>query len=236
MTDEPTYQIKDWSKLFEGPKSKAYHHKSSTQMPNKFGLGYKRIIRAKDGAAMYGAWCALVHVLSRQDCPRDGYVTDDGKKDSRPMSPDDLEIHTDIPAKYFRAVFDAAQSVDWVDVIDSRIPQGYHGDTTGSARGPLDSDSDVDSDKDKDKDIKPKKTPFGEFGNVNLTCGELEKLRKEHGDERVKAGIEYLDDYMESKGKQKAYKSHYAVLKKTGWVWDKVPATVGNRDTRINKI
>ena len=65
-----------------------------------------------------------------------------------------------------------------------------------------------------------KKHPHGEFKNVLLTADEYAKLIAEHGEQKAKLGITVLDDYIESNGKK--YKSHYAVLKPSGWVWNRV--------------
>lgn len=84
---------------------------------------------------------------------------------------------------------------------------------------------------DKEGDSKGGKTkPYGEFQNVLLTDKEYAKLLAEQGQDRLNEGIEILGDYMKSKGKR--YKCHYAVLKKTGWVWSKI----GSNDRRDNVI
>jgi hypothetical protein len=68
---------------------------------------------------------------------------------------------------------------------------------------------------------KPAKNKHGEFGNVRLTDDEYAKLAEAYGDTLTKA-IETLDNYIESKGKR--YKSHYATMKRGGWVWERVKA------------
>ena len=136
------HQVKEWNSHFEGAKSRTYSNKSSCQMPTKHGLGYKRIVKRKNGPALFGAWCALIQVLSRHPKPREGYCTDTGRMDGRPYTDADLEMMTDIPAAVFKELFQVAASegVDWL-----RIPQGYCADTTG-ADGAIYSDSDSDSD------------------------------------------------------------------------------------------
>jgi uncharacterized protein YdaU (DUF1376 family) len=62
--------------------------------------------------------------------------------------------------------------------------------------------------------------PYGEFGGVKLTDEEHAKLTTKHGAARLAKGIAVLDDYMRSKGKR--YKDHYATLKETSWVWQRV--------------
>ena len=70
----------------------------------------------------------------------------------------------------------------------------------------------------KKESIKEKKG-FGEFGNVKLTDVEYDKLKEFYGD-NIDIAISVLDNYLASKGKR--YKSHYAVMKKNGWVDIKV--------------
>lgn len=56
----------------------------------------------------------------------------------------------------------------------------------------------------------PAKRPHGEFGNVMLTDDEFAKLCEKCAD--ADALITELDQYIESQGKTKKYKSHYATL------------------------
>jgi hypothetical protein len=137
------YQVINWDSSFEGAKSKTYNNKTSCQMPTKHGLGYRRLIKSKDGAALFGAWCALIQVLSRHPIKREGYCTDTGRIDGNPYTPSDLELLTDIPEKYFESLLQVVSSkeVAWV-----RIPDGYHKDS----KYPLHSDSDSDSDLNSD--------------------------------------------------------------------------------------
>jgi hypothetical protein len=56
----------------------------------------------------------------------------------------------------------------------------------------------------------PAKRPHGEFGNVMLTDDEFAKLCEKCPE--ADALITELDQYIESQGKTKKYKSHYATL------------------------
>ena len=60
------------------------------------------------------------------------------------------------------------------------------------------------------------KKSYGEFGKVKLTDPEYAKLKESYGKD-LDVAIGILDDYLASKGKK--YASHYAVMKKNGWVW-----------------
>jgi hypothetical protein len=136
------YRVKNWDRHFEGAKSKTYNNKTSCSLPTKHGLSYKRLIRSEDGTSLFGAWCALIQVLSRHEKPRQGYCTDTGKSNGIPYTPDDLEMLTDIPAKYFSKMLCvcSSQSVGWIALVKDK-------DTTGDHEGtmvPLNSDSDSD--------------------------------------------------------------------------------------------
>ena len=69
---------------------------------------------------------------------------------------------------------------------------------------------------------KPLKKPYGENKHVFLTDEEGAKLRELYGHDLAVA-INILDGYIENNGKAaKRYKSHYMVLRRGNWVWDKV--------------
>ena len=77
----------------------------------------------------------------------------------------------------------------------------------------------------KEKTKKPKeekqKISFGEFQNIFLTQPEIDKLKVLYINEtKFNEGIEILSSYKESSGKK--YKSDYAVLNKSNWVYKKV--------------
>lgn len=60
---------------------------------------------------------------------------------------------------------------------------------------------------------------LGEFKNVKLTLEEIKKLVNDY-EWYFEDAVETLSSYLESRGDK--YKSHYAVLGKTNWVWEKV--------------
>lgn len=159
-----TYRVRGWNDNFEGAKSRTYNNKTTCQMPSKHGLGYRRLVRRKNGPALFGAWCALIQILSRHNKERDGYCTDTGRQDGKPYTASDLELLTDIPEKVFEELFQVAssQDVDWIEVSNhtdtTRIPDG---DRAGSVV-PLHSNSDSNSDSDSDS------TACGELGGFDL--------------------------------------------------------------------
>lgn len=155
-------QVCNWEQFFEGAKSKTYNNKTTCSMPTKHGLGYRRLVRKKNGPAMFGAWCALIQVLSRHPKPREGYLTDTGGISGSPYTDTDLEMLTDIPANVFSELFEVtlSEQVGWL-----RIPDGYQTDTAVSPQYPLNSDLDLDSDSDLNSNSKPRAACLGEMAN-----------------------------------------------------------------------
>jgi len=178
---ETLYQVKNWEKCFEGVKSKGYGKKSSCMMPNKTGLGYKRLIRSKNGAALFGAWCALVQLLSRHQKPRHGYITDTGRipqgyqtdtaipdddlgvlttEPAKVLHPEDLELLTDIPASIFEELFTICLNnrTGWIEKIQATdtvgIPDGYHEDV----QCPLNLNSNLNSNPNPNSTVEPVET------------------------------------------------------------------------------
>jgi len=143
------YQVIGWEENFEGGKSKTYNHKSACQMPTKHGLGYRRLVRRPNGPALFGAWCALIQLLSRQSRPRQGYLTDTGGDRGRPLVAVDCEVLTDIPAAIFEELFQVAASQDVGWLVAVRCDRGR---STVRPQCALNSDSDSDLDSDLDSD------------------------------------------------------------------------------------
>ena len=114
------YQVADWTEHFETAKTARYVHKSSVVLPLKQGLGYRRLVRRNSGPALYGAWCAMIVVLSKQAPPREGYLTHSGTKDGIPYAPQDLEMLTDIPVSVFAEMLVACSrpEIGWLKVIE----------------------------------------------------------------------------------------------------------------------
>jgi hypothetical protein len=76
----------------------------------------------------------------------------------------------------------------------------------------------------------PAKHPHGEFGNVMLTTDEYIKLCEKCQD--ADSLITELDQYIESQGKGKKYKSHYATLLN----WSRRKATEAKQPSRYKNI
>lgn len=72
----------------------------------------------------------------------------------------------------------------------------------------------------KSSTTRESKKQYGEFQKVKLADDEYEKLTTVYGT-RLGAAIDKLDNYLAQK-KKDPYASHYAVMKRNGWVYNEV--------------
>jgi len=121
-----TYQVKGWDDHFESAKSRQFKTRNQVYLPNKHGLGYRRLVSSKNGEAMFGAWVAMCQVLSRQSAPRGGWITDDGTQGGISLTAGDIAMMTG----YSEAIVEqmlvccASQAVAWLSVNDSKVTSG----------------------------------------------------------------------------------------------------------------
>lgn len=88
-------RIVDWQRHYESAASRAIRDKRFCLLPNKqHGMGYVLLLSQENGEAMYGAFCALVLLLSRQAPPRLGWLTHDGTATGEPMRVRDIAAVT----------------------------------------------------------------------------------------------------------------------------------------------
>ncbi len=119
------YRIKDWQKHFENYKSKERKNCSFICMPNKMGLGWRRIMSEPDGVNIFGLWCLLLQSCSRQK-ERDGWLTVDGLPDSEPWTAADLAFLWKCEPEQVSRMLEACASpkVGWIEEIQEQYPLG----------------------------------------------------------------------------------------------------------------
>ena len=112
-----TYVVAGWNENFENNRTRELKYLSWVPMPNKMdGDGYTELLAHPDGAAHFGAWCALVEVASRCD-PR-GTLLRDG---ARPHDFASLERITRIRSEVWADAMPRLITIGWITV--SEIPQ-----------------------------------------------------------------------------------------------------------------
>lgn len=91
----PLIQIRDWSKHYEKAQSRVPEFCAWVPIPNKVsGEGYRRLVEGPNGPAHLGIFLALVELVSRQRRPRDGWITEDGKRTGRPLTVEEIAAHS----------------------------------------------------------------------------------------------------------------------------------------------
>jgi uncharacterized phage protein (TIGR02220 family) len=111
------YQVKDWDGNFENNKSREREDCSFVCVPNSHsGLGFSRIMAEKDGAAVYGVFQLIIGACSRQRKPREGWLTENGKRDGEPWTPEDLAVQFRRPVEEIVRALEVLTSpkVGWI--------------------------------------------------------------------------------------------------------------------------
>jgi hypothetical protein len=132
-------QIVDWGKHYENNRTRELRKVSWVPVPNKMdGDGYTTLLSHPDGAAHFGAWCALLQVASRCNLgsiPHDdaGKYRDSAKYDSSPfpfgrgiLIRDNGEAHdaqsleriTRIPSSVWKEALPRLLSIGWIKECD----------------------------------------------------------------------------------------------------------------------
>lgn len=195
-------RIKNWDLWFESAKSREYNHRSQFYCPNKHGLGYQRILAHPNGEAIFGCWQAVCQVLSRQEKPRHGYLTDTGKASGIQYTPDDLSLLTRYSAKTCSEMLElcSSQSVGWIEFESVKDTARISDGTTKEPQShyPLPLPSPL-PDKDKPASKSPD-TWMTEFGTIwkarfggelpfKKFARPLAKVVRDYGNEKALAGF-----------------------------------------------
>lgn len=133
------YRIKNWDAHFENYKSRGYDRCSFCCLPNKQdGLGYGRLLALPDGDALYGAFVAVVLMVSKQKIPRQGYLTDTGLPGDYPLNAHDIAIKTKFNAARIQAMLDAVsnENIGWIEVLQAPVAQYPSGIRPVSVQSP----------------------------------------------------------------------------------------------------
>lgn len=114
------YRVKDWDKHFENNKSRERDSCSYVCVPNKHdGFGLALVLTEQNGAAIYGIFCLILGLCSRQRLPRSGWLTDDGTESGRPFTPSDLSIlFRRPPSEIENAINTIVSKVGWIEACE----------------------------------------------------------------------------------------------------------------------
>lgn len=170
-------KIRNWDDNFEADRSRQWKSLKWVPIPNKQGLGYKKIMREKNGAEIFGCWIALVEQGSL--CSPRG--------DLSKYSIEDLSEMTIIPINILnKAIEFIIQHLDWIEVVenldiyvnDLDINVNEHGVVSSILSNSILSNSSVETESEKQFDEFRKKYPGSKRGNRT----EYENFCKKHRD------------------------------------------------------
>jgi hypothetical protein len=131
--DLPLYQIVDWNRHFENNRSRQRDKCAFVCIPNKHGgSGLSNLLAEPNGWGLYGIWVLIVEMCSRQLPPREGHLTNDGRRDGWRLGSEELAHTLRVPASEVRRCLAAVSSknVGFMkliagkpEVLESMLPQ-----------------------------------------------------------------------------------------------------------------
>lgn len=253
------YRIVDWQNHYENNRTRDMKIMAWVPVPVKHdGYGYCRLV-AELGAAGLGSWLAILQTAAKSH-PRGTLLRDA----CTPHTATSISITTRIDNKIIQKTLDLCCSPDikWIEIVElqgdmfkpaeiphlpAEIPHDparngmeWNGKEQNRKQCPQAGDSVISETCKHNSEAKYKtKHPassqkLGELGNVLLTNEEYEKLKTKHAAVELSMGIEILDAYLAQPRNAKRYKNHYAVLKETSWVWDRVKERMLNQKSKIS--
>jgi hypothetical protein len=123
--------IVDWAKHYENNRTRVMKHMSWVPMPNSHdGFGYCTLLDHPEGAAHFGAWCALVEVASR--CEVRGILM---RGNGKPYNTESLSKMTKIPISVWETALPRLVSIGWVSLEEiQQEGAGSRQDPAGSVQ------------------------------------------------------------------------------------------------------
>lgn len=114
---KPTYRIKDWYVHFENNRTRALKDLRFVILPNKQdGDGYTELVDHPNGAAHFGAWCALVQVASK--CKPRGTLVREVHESAQAHDPKSLARVTRLPADVFQEAMPRLVQIGWLEELN----------------------------------------------------------------------------------------------------------------------
>jgi len=110
------YRIIDWEKIYENNRSRELKKLDWFAMPNKQdGDGYTSLVSMENGAALFGAWCAVAQIASRCDV-RGTLMRDNGK----PHNAQSLARMSRLPAGIIQDMLNTclSEEINWLETIE----------------------------------------------------------------------------------------------------------------------
>lgn len=101
-------KIRDWDKNFERDRTRQWKRLEWVPIPNKQGIGYRKIMKQANGLEIYACWIALVSIAST--CTPRGDL-------SKYTIEDLADLSLINGKKLLTAIIFLSQTLDWIQVI-----------------------------------------------------------------------------------------------------------------------
>ena len=114
------YQVKEWDTHYENDRSRERDRCAWCSVRNKQdGLGYSRLLAAENGPAIYGCFVAIVLMASKQSRPRDGWLTENGKKNGEPLDAEAISLQTKFPIDIVQQTLKLCsdKKIGWIEAM-----------------------------------------------------------------------------------------------------------------------
>jgi len=171
--NDMTIEIVDWDKHYENNRTRELKKMQWVPMPIRHdGAGYRQLIDHPNGAAHFGAWCALIEVAA--SCDVRGTLS---RNSATPLSEADLARMTGIPEKIWKEAVPRLVSIGWIK--NNENPAG-----TCDARPHLVAMNGME----RKKEGREEKATYAE--GVQMTKTEHSALVSQYGERVVKLAIE----------------------------------------------
>lgn len=127
----PTITIRDWDRHFENNRTRelAAGLKWVPMPTGHDGAGYTELLDHPNGAAHFGAWCALVQVAAKCS-PRGVLARSAAEPPGRPLDATDLARMTRIPRQVIEEAIPRLAGIGWIDVTPCAATTPQEGATT----------------------------------------------------------------------------------------------------------
>lgn len=113
------YRIVNWSENFENNRSRELKKLDWVPIPNKLGGdGYTELLDHENGAAHYGAWCAILLLASK--CEIRGTLSRDG---ARPHDMRSIARITRVPVTVIEEVIPRLIHIGWLEIVDAQADE-----------------------------------------------------------------------------------------------------------------
>ena len=117
------YYIKNWDSIYENANSRKIQRCTFACIPNKqHGMGFRRLIKERDGLAIFGFFVLLCEACSQQKPPRRGLLSDNGTENGAEWTESDMSLKFGVPTRLVKHALTVlcSERIDWLGVLKTQ--------------------------------------------------------------------------------------------------------------------